>query len=321
MRLEIWADVVCPWAYIGKRRVERTLAAHGGEPVEVLWRPYRIDPTAPEEARPLDGLLRDPFVDEALRACAPHLTPAQNRVRVAEVAAAEGFPRWGAAWHVSSHDAHRLLHLAEREGGPALQNAVAEEIMRAHFVDAEDIGTAEVLEGAADRAGFADGGRLLRAGEGGGEVRELLLRGRARGVRTSPTLLVGDLALEGACHPEEIAGFLERAGERSVWSPPAEVERLRLAEALVEKDPLGALTLLEPLLAEHGGDRGVRLVAARARLRSAQVGRARKELEILVAEAPDDAHARRLLASALRRGGEPGAAETQLRLADAMAGS
>ncbi|MEU0488070.1 DsbA family protein [Nocardiopsis sp. NPDC006139] len=318
MRLEIWADVVCPWAYIGKRRVERALAARGGGSVEVVWRPYRIDPTAPERARPLDGLLRDPFVDTALRACAPHLSPEQNRARVAEVAAAEGFPRWGAAWHVSSHGAHRLLYLAEREGGPALQGAVAEEVMRIHFVEAGDIGSAEVLERAADRAGFADGGRLLRAGEGDREVRELLLRGRARGVRTSPTLLVGDLALEGARHPEEIGVFLDRAGERPDRSLPAEVERLRLAEALVEKDPLGALTLLEPLLAEYGDDRGVRLAAARARLRSAQVGRARRDLEALVAERPDDSHARLMLASALRRGGEPEAAAVQQRLAEAL---
>jgi predicted DsbA family dithiol-disulfide isomerase len=318
MRLEIWADVVCPWAYIGKRRVERALAARGGEPVDVVWRPYRIDPTAPVRARPLDELLRDPFVDGALQACAPHLTPAQNRVRVAEVAAAEGFSRWGAAWHVSSHDAHRLLHLAEREGGSALQNAVAEEVMRAHFVEGEDIGGAEVLAGSAERAGFADGGRLLRAGEGDREVRELLLRGRARGVRTSPTLLVGDLALEGARHPAEITEFLERAGERPVRSLPAEVERLRLAEALVEKDPLGALTLLEPLLAEHGEDRGVRLAAARARLRSAQVGRARRDLQVLAEEAPDDAYVRLLLASALSRSGEPEAAAVQRRLAEVL---
>ncbi|CAL9531803.1 hypothetical protein SUDANB121_04072 [Nocardiopsis dassonvillei] len=318
-RMEIWADVVCPWAYIGKRRVERSLAARGGEPVEVVWRPYRIDPTAPERARPLEELLRDPSVDTALRACAPHLTPEQNRARVAEAAAAEGFPRWGAVWRVGSHDAHRLLHLAEREGGPALQGAVAEEVMRTHFVEAGDIGSHEALEEAAERAGFADGGRLLRAGEGDREVRELLLRGRARGVRTSPTLLVGDLALEGARHPEEIGAFLDRAGRRPGRSLPAEVERLRLAEALVEKDPLGALTLLEPLMAEHGDDRGVRLAAARARLRSAQVGRARRDLEGLVAERPDDSYARLLLAGALRRSGDPGAAAVQRRLAEAMA--
>ena len=147
---------------------------------------------------------------------------------------------------------------------------------------------------------------------------ELLLRGRARGVRTSPTLLVGDLALEGARHPEEIAGFWAQARELPVRRMPAEVERLRLAEALVEQDPLGALTLLEPLLAEHGGDRGVRLAAARARLRSAQVGRARRDLEALAEEAPDDAYVRLLLAGALRRSGEPEAAAVQRRLAQAL---
>ncbi|MFI6574643.1 DsbA family protein [Nocardiopsis sp. NPDC050513] len=324
MRIEIWADLVCPWGYIGKRRLERGVDSWNGEPVEVVWRPFRIDPTAPAEAVPLDELLRDPLVDTALRACAPGLTPAQNRVRVGAVAREAGLgPTWGAAWHVSSHDAHRLAWLALEHGGPGLQDAVVEGLFHAHFVAAEDIGAPGTLDRIARDAGFADGGALLRDGAGESEVRELVLRGRAVGVRTSPTFVVGGRALAGAQEGGAVLDFAAAAAEaarREGRAVPEEVERFRQAEALLGAgDPLGALTLLGPLLAEHGGDRGVRLLAARCHVRSAALVSARRILEELVEEAPDDGYAHRLLGSVLRRQGEGAAAEPHLRLAAALA--
>ncbi|NKZ00308.1 DsbA family protein [Nocardiopsis alborubida] len=323
MRIEIWADTVCSWTYIGKRRLERALAGLDGalrEEAEVVWRPYRIDPAAPVAAEPLDPLLRDPLVDAALRACAPGLTPARNRVRVAEAAAAEGLgPRWGAAWRVSSHDSHRLLSLALETGGPDLQGAVAEGVLRAHFTAAEDIGSADVLDRVAREAGFPGGGRLLAGGAGEERVRELLLRGRATGVRTSPTLVVNGRALEGAQHPDAIRDFLVGAAGHTPRRLPEEVERFRLAESLLDRgDPLGALTLLRPMLDEHAADRNVGLLAARAYYRSAQLGRARRVLEELVARSPDDAYARLLLGRTLQRQGEREPAGPHLRLAGAM---
>ncbi|WP_017571301.1 DsbA family oxidoreductase [Nocardiopsis halotolerans] len=323
MRIEIWADVVCPWTYVGKRRLERALTgftAPEGRAPETVWRPYRIDPTAPAEAEPLDELLRDPLVDTALRACAPDLTPAENRVRVAEIAEAEGLgPRWGAAWRVSSHDAHRLLTLALESGGPGLQGAVAEGVLRAHFVEAADIGAAEVLDRVAREAGFPEGGPLLREGAGEERVRELLLRGRAVGVRTSPTLVVNGRALEGAQHPDVIRDFLAGSAAHATRRLPEEVERFRQAESLLgQGDPFGALTLLRPMLDEYPSDRNVRLLAARAYHRSAQLGRALSVLEALVEEAPDDAYARLLLGRTLQRRGERERAEPHLRLAGVM---
>ncbi|XKK42055.1 tetratricopeptide repeat protein [Nocardiopsis sp. ARC36] len=124
----------------------------------------------------------------------------------------------------------------------------------------------------------------------------MVLRGRASGVRTSPTLVANGRALEGAQHPDTIREFLVAAAGHEPRVLPEEVERFRLAEALLDSgDPLGALTLLRPLLDGHAADRGVRLLAARAHYRSAQLNRARRGLEALVEEAPDDAYARLLL--------------------------
>lgn len=315
MRVEIWADVVCPWAYIGRRRLE--LADAG---TEVVWRPYRIDPSAPAVAEPLAEVLRDPRLDAALRACAPHLTPAQNRDRVAGIARAEGSAdRWGAAWRASSHDAQRLIALAEEEGGPALQDAVAEGVMRAHFVAARDISDARVLEEVAVAAGFPRGPALLAAGGGEETVRELLLTGRADGVRTSPTFVANGTSLAGAHEAGVIRDFLAEASRRTPRELPEEVLRLRRAESLLERsDPLGSLELLRPLMEGHAGDRGVRFLAARAYYRSAQLNRARGVLEALLGETADDAYAHLLLGRTLQRMGRHGEAEPHLRLAAVM---
>ena len=73
-----------------------------------------------------------------------------------------------------------------------------------------------------------------------------------------------------------IARFVARAVAEPRRELPAEVERLRLAEALLDKgDPLGCLTLLGALLAEHPEERSVRMLAARAHYHSAQLSRAR----------------------------------------------
>ncbi len=54
MKIEIWSDVVCPWCYIGKRRIENALAEFGhADEVEVHWRSYELDPGAPSE--PTEG--------------------------------------------------------------------------------------------------------------------------------------------------------------------------------------------------------------------------------------------------------------------------
>ncbi|WP_343954129.1 DsbA family protein [Nonomuraea longicatena] len=358
MRIEIWADLVCAWAYIGKRRLEKALASldgpsateggrraagagypasmpEGGQPqeagqtapggrhpwgVEVVWRPFRMDPSAPVPATPREELLRDPVADAALRACAPGLTPSENLVRISEIAAAEGLgPRWGAVWRSNSHDAHRLLYLAERHGGAVTQDAVAEGILRAYFVEGLDIGRLDVLAQVASEAGFERAGALLAAGAADREVKELVLVGKARGIGTSPTIVVNGQALAGAQDPETIAAFLRDAAGLTVREVPAEIERFRQSESLMEqRDPLGALTLLEPLWGEHGDDRNVVMLAARAYFASAQLGKARAALEGLVESDPSDSYARLLLGRTLHRQGLADEAAAHLRLAETM---
>ncbi|MEU4833326.1 DsbA family protein [Streptosporangium sp. NPDC023615] len=348
--MEIWADMACAWAYVGKRRLEK---AGIGEDVEIVWRPYVIDPMAPTPSQPLEEALRDPVAEGALRACHPVLAPAENRARVARVAAAErigettaertgepaagstgepaggsgshvsredadGTRRWGAVWRANTFDAHRVIALAYGLGGASLQETVVERILRAHFVEGADIADRATLAALASEAGLHGMAEALERGDGADEVRSELLRGKAIGVSTSPTFLVGDTAVAGAQPPEVLADLAQNAAPaREV---PDEVRWLRQAEALLGvRDPLGALRTLEPLLAEHGDDSAVRLLAARAYFGSAQLGRARRTLESLLEHAPGDHYARFLLGRTLERSGRHEQALPHLRLAAAMA--
>lgn len=322
-RMEVWADMACAWAYIGKRRLEQ---AELGEDVEIVWRPYVIDPMAPVPSEPLEEELRDPVAEGALRAFHPAPTPGsalspastgdRAGARAGDRPADSGPPR-GPVWRANTFDAHRVIALARGRGGAALQGAVVERILRAHFVEGSDIGDRATLVALAAEAGLDGMAEALDRGDGADEVRSELLRGKAEGVTTSPTFTVGDTAVSGAQPAEVLADLVRHAAPRREL--PDEVRWLRQAEALLDaRDPLGALWILRPLLADHGDDPAVRLLAARAYFGSAQLGRARETLEALLERTPGDHYARFLLGRTLERANLLPEALPHLRLAAAM---
>ena len=175
MRIEIWSDVVCPWCYIGKRRFESALGrvstgldhrsegpegvlgrvsagldhrSEGPEgavgrvstgldhrdEVEVVYRSFQLDPAAPR--------VPDQTVAEHLGSKYGGGADAGRQMvdRVEAVAAEEGLVfRLGEAQRANTADAHRLLHLALEDGGPALQGALEEELLAAYFLRAENV--------------------------------------------------------------------------------------------------------------------------------------------------------------------------------------
>jgi predicted DsbA family dithiol-disulfide isomerase len=126
VQIEVWSDVVCPWCYIGKRRLEAALERFPHrDQVEVIWRSFQLDPTIPEgETFPTLPALAAKYgvpVDEM----------AANMRRVEELAAAEGL-EYHLTEGVSGNTAlaHELLHLA---AGHGLQGAMKERLLHAHF--------------------------------------------------------------------------------------------------------------------------------------------------------------------------------------------
>ena len=152
MQVEIWSDVVCPWCYIGKRRFEAAVAEfeHGDE-VEVLWRSFELDPTAPPK-RTGDYASRLArkygMTQERAMASIRHMT---------DVAGEDGLELdFARVRPGNTFDAHRVIHLAHERGGPALQDAVKERFLRAYFTEGEPVGDGDTLVRLAGEAGLEE---------------------------------------------------------------------------------------------------------------------------------------------------------------------
>jgi predicted DsbA family dithiol-disulfide isomerase len=208
VRVEIWSDVVCPWCYIGKRRLERALADFPHE-VEVVWRAYQLDPGAP--------LVPTESVAEALgRKYGGGPDAGRTMIdRVEAVAAEEGMIwRHHESQRASTVDAHRLLHLALVEGGAVQQGALKEALLAAYFVHAENVADHDVLRKRAADVGL-DAGRVdevLASTEFTDEVWADIERAGAYGATGVPFFVVdGKYGVSGAQPAEMFGQVLERA--------------------------------------------------------------------------------------------------------------
>ena len=134
MQIEIWSDVVCPWCYIGKRRLERALGEfeHADE-VEVTWRSFQLNPDAPATAVPTLDYLAQRFGPQAQA----------MTTRVAEMGKGEGLTLdFASSLTVNTLEAHRMLHLAADLG---IGDAAKERLLRAHFTEGADLSDHETL--------------------------------------------------------------------------------------------------------------------------------------------------------------------------------
>ncbi|WP_051325780.1 tetratricopeptide repeat protein [Glycomyces tenuis] len=254
-------------------------------------------------------------------AVAPETLSAKDQLKAAldgraSSAEATALPEIEVVWrpHPSDDsDAQRLVHLAYTDGGPALQETVLAAILAARYGEGADVTDLEVLGRLSASAGFAQGAAMLRTDAGKRGVEEQRLRGKAIGVTAVPTFTQADRLLESP-DSEALTAFLDAEEERAV---PEETQRLRHAEALLrQRDPLGALRLIEPLLRDHPGHPDVVQLAARAYFKSAQLNKALVLAEAMVEVNPADFYARRLLGRTLERLGRRDEARAHLRLID-----
>lgn len=145
MLIEIFADVVCPWCYIGRGRFARALARRPDVPVTVRWQPFQLNPTMPRGGMDRDSYLLSKF-GSVERVRSLHLA-------VREAAEADGLPLDLDRIHRTPNtaDAHRLIRIAEREG---LGTEMADALTRAYFADGADIGERDTLSALAATVGL-----------------------------------------------------------------------------------------------------------------------------------------------------------------------
>ncbi|WP_037600855.1 DsbA family oxidoreductase [Streptacidiphilus rugosus] len=208
MKVEIYSDIACPWCYIGKRRFDRALAAFDGAgDVEVVYRPYQLVPDAPTEPSPHRAWLEERY--------GPQSRAMDDRV--AAIGRQEGIDYdFDAALHVNTIHGHRLLWLAEREYGAAVQTELKERLLAAHFSDGVDIADFAALTDVAVASGM-DRARVdsfLPSAEGVAETQRELEHARAIGVSAVPTFVFdGKYAVQGAQETETFLAALRQVAQ------------------------------------------------------------------------------------------------------------
>lgn len=205
MKIEIYSDVVCPWCYIGKRRFERALAEYpDAAEVEVVFRPYQLDPNAPAEAVPQKEYLEQRFGAGAGRMMG----------QVTSAAAAEGIEiDWDRALAANTRTAHRLLGLARRDHGEKVQRALTDRLFAMHFTRGGNIADIDQLAAEAEAVGMdaARARSYLESDEGVAELDAEFRSARELGVRAVPTFVFnGKWTVEGA---QPVATFLKAMEE------------------------------------------------------------------------------------------------------------
>ena len=147
VRIDVWSDIVCPWCYVGKRRLERALAERpAGERVAVVHRSFQLNPGAP----------RDRTTDRAEGLKAKYgLSEAQletMEARLLSIARDEGLEfELDAQVSGNTLDAHRVAQMAREHG---VQDAVVERLFRAYFVESRSIFDKDSLAALAAEAGL-----------------------------------------------------------------------------------------------------------------------------------------------------------------------
>jgi len=214
MRVEIWSDVICPWCYIGKRRFEAAAAELDGEiDLDVVYRPYQLDPTASP------GATMPVFEAYSRKFGGPDRAQAILD-RVTQEAAGEGVEfRMDRALRANTLLAHRLLWLVELPGSPVDQTALKERLLQAYFHDGLDIGDPEVLADCAADVGMRrdDVITFLESDGGKAEVASYLEQAADSGISAVPTYVInGQWAIPGAQDRETFVNVIRRLNDQLV---------------------------------------------------------------------------------------------------------
>ena len=208
LTIEIFSDVICPWCYIGKRRLDQVLNSDTGEGVSVRWRPFQLYPNVP-----LEGRDRAEFVR---RRYGPEADPGRVPRRIDEEAQQEGliFNYQAIEKLPNTLLAHRLLEFADTQG---VAHELAEVLFAGYFCNGEDVGDLAALIRLAAGVGL-DAGEVeaaLVSEYAVDEVASQLQRATELGVSGVPGyLLGGGFLLPGAQSVDTMQQIIARAKVR-----------------------------------------------------------------------------------------------------------
>jgi predicted DsbA family dithiol-disulfide isomerase len=205
LTIDVVSDVVCPWCYIGKRRLEQAIALAPDVPVQVRWHPYFLNPWVPRE-----GISREQYLTTKFGSVDRYKDIAR---RVAAAAADEGlvYALDKIARQPNTLDCHRLILWAGATGNAA---PMKQRLMELYFSEGADLSDREVLVRAATdcgldgddvRARLADDTDVERVSQAANQAKEA-------GIDGVPCFIFGGaFAVSGAQAPDYLAGAIRRA--------------------------------------------------------------------------------------------------------------
>jgi len=211
--IDVFSDVVCPWCFIGKRRLEKAIALKPEIPVEVRYQPYFLNPWIPRE-----GIERDDYLTRKFGSPQKYEQIAQ---RVAAAAAEEGL-----TYNVGSLnrqpntiDCHRLIQWAQTIGRGA---QMKQRLMELYFTEGADLTDREVLVQAAASCGLdaAQVRDLLASEQDVEEIAKAAEAASSAGIQGVPFFIIGGkYGVSGAQAPEHLAAAIEQVARET--SPAA----------------------------------------------------------------------------------------------------
>jgi predicted DsbA family dithiol-disulfide isomerase len=200
LTIEVASDVVCPWCYIGKRRLEKALDLLKDEvDAEVRWLPFQLNPDMPREGVPREEYRRAKFGSLERSKSLDARVAAEGRGEGIAFAF-ERMPRTP-----NTVAAHQLIDLAQKQGRG---EAVVDALFRAYFEQALDIGDAQVLQGIAATCGVSGWPEAAASDQ----VAELEDSVRGLGISAVPTFILNrKLGVSGAHPPESLAAAIRQS--------------------------------------------------------------------------------------------------------------
>src|SRR6185295_19232876 len=210
MQIDVISDTVCPWCFIGKRRLMWAMALRPHIAFDVKWRPYRLDPTIPAGGMDRQAYMRAKFGDDPMKIVEMHKLIAAEGAKDGiefDFAAIQRRP--------DTLDSHRLIRWAEANG---VQDEVVERLFIAYFENGEDIGDIRVLADIADMSGMdgVEAAEMLEGDTDSALVEREDQIAHEMGVTGVPAMIFGSkLAVSGAREPEMLALVIDRVAAMS----------------------------------------------------------------------------------------------------------
>jgi predicted DsbA family dithiol-disulfide isomerase len=201
--IDVVSDVVCPWCFIGKKRLEKALALKPNIPVEVRFHPYFLNPWVPRE-----GMSREDYLIAKFGSVERYNA---NNQRVADAAAFAGlaYERDRIKRQPNTLDCHRLIHWAGDDGA-----RIKQRLMELYFAEGGDLSDPEVLVQAAASCGLdaAAVRTRLATDDDVALIEAEANSAKEAGIDGVPCFIMGGMyAVSGAQPPETLAQVIERA--------------------------------------------------------------------------------------------------------------